>query len=293
MSHSTVLIIGEDPEAMLVPYDENTEVAPYREYDETARPEDHWAFKALTTEAGLSVDADWPAFVLAYNARYDDGEEKMFYDVEMDRIYSMSTYNPQSRWDWYQLGGRWTGFFKLKAGAQGDTGSPGLFTPTSKPGWADQARKGDIDLEGMRDAAGAEAAEFHAKATLAMAGTPPLVAWQKVREEMFPGDIDAARTFYHGQAGMKALFAAKIHLFDAAEYLCLDAPNPLLEHVTRARLDAGRTFAILDENGWHEKGRMGWWGVVHDETDTWPQAYQAIVDAAPDEALFSVYDVHI
>lgn len=30
----------------------------------------------------------------------------------------MSTYNPQSKWDWYEVGGRWTGFLKMKNNIQ-------------------------------------------------------------------------------------------------------------------------------------------------------------------------------
>lgn len=294
MSHSTVLVIGEDPEKMLEPYDENTEVEPYRKYDDSATPQDHWMFKVLTEEHGLASDADWPAFIAAHNERYkEDPDEAMQYDAEKDRIYSMSTYNPLSRWDWYQLGGRWTGFFKLKSGTRGETGEPGLMTPRGKFGWADQARKSDIDFEGMRVAAAAEAAEFHAKAMRILAGTPPMVRWEKVREEMFPGDIDAARRYYHNQPGNLALSEANLWINDPVEYLCLEHPDPLLKHVTRARLEACRTFAILNADGWHERGRMGWFGVVHDETDAWPAVAESLMDAAPDDALFSVYDVHI
>ena len=59
------------------------------------------------------------------------------------------------KWDWYQLGGRWTGFFKLKEGREGALGSPGILTEPAEDGWVDGALKGDIDFEGMRDAAAA------------------------------------------------------------------------------------------------------------------------------------------
>jgi hypothetical protein len=214
MSHSTVLVIGEDPEKMLLPYDENTEVEPYRTYEDVETPQEHWLFDVLTKGHGLAPDADWAAFVTARNERYDD--EPIQHDADTNKVYSMSTYNPLSRWDWYQLGGRWTGFFKLRPGAGGATGEPGLMTPRGKVGWADQARKRDIDFEGMRDAAAVE-----------------------------------------------------------------------------GRADACLPFAVLDEAGWHERGRMGWWGVVRNETDTWQQTAQSIIDGAPDDALFSIYDVHI
>src|SRR5699024_9687342 len=33
---------------------------------------------------------------------------------------SYSTYNPKSKWDWYKLGGRWSGMIKLHNGTQVD-----------------------------------------------------------------------------------------------------------------------------------------------------------------------------
>lgn len=293
MSHSTVLVIGEDPETMLIPYNENTEVAPYRDYDKAERPQEHWIFKTLVQEHLLVEDVDWSGFVAAYNARYE-GDAPLFLDEDKGRVYQMSTYNPLSRWDWYQLGGRWTGFFKLKPGASGVTGSPGLMTAKSTdPSWADQARKRDIDIEGMKDAAGLKAAQLHDRAMQVLDKYPPLVAWDKIREEMFPGDIDAARQYNREQPGLRALFDAELHFMDPVKDLCLDHPNPLLEHVTQARLGACLTFAVLDQDGWHERGKMGWWGMMSDEKDSWPEMFQARVDAAADDDLFSVYDVHI
>ena len=60
-------------------------------------------------------------------------------------------YNPNSMWDWYQIGGRWRGYFKLKKGRNGTLGKSGVFgnSPTHD---ADQARKGDIDFPTMRSA---------------------------------------------------------------------------------------------------------------------------------------------
>jgi len=292
MSHSTVLVIGEDPEKMLVPYDENIEVEPYRKYEDAQTPQDHWSWKGTVEECGLAADAKWPEYVAAFNGRYGD-DDPLLYDSDADRAYHMSTYNPLSRWDWYQLGGRWTGYFRLKDGARGETGEPGLMTSRGKYGWADQVRKRDIDFDGMQVAAADEAAAFHARASRALAGTPPLVAWAKVREEMFPGDIDSARQYYHSQAGIRALNEAKLYVDDPVNYLCLDQPDPIAAHVAQARAAAGVPFAILDDDGWHERGRMGWWGMVHDETDDWNSVAQTIIAAAPDEALFSVYDVHI
>ena len=58
-------------------------------------------------------------------------------------------FNPNSQYDWYQLGGRFTGHLILKPGRSGLLGSPGVCTAPAGPGRADQARKGDIDFAAM------------------------------------------------------------------------------------------------------------------------------------------------
>ena len=72
--------------------------------------------------------------------------------------------NPQgkgAKWDWYLIGGRWTGFFILKQQTEGLVGIPGLFTesPTDLRE-ADQARKCDIDWEAMRKRAREKAEQY-------------------------------------------------------------------------------------------------------------------------------------
>lgn len=56
--------------------------------------------------------------------------------------------NPNGEWDWYQVGGGFLGYFKLKKGANGKLGYPAF--PDMEPTYdADQALKKDIDWEGM------------------------------------------------------------------------------------------------------------------------------------------------
>ena len=177
MSHFTVLVIGEDPETLLAPYSEELTVEEYRDYED-GKPEDHWAVAGMIEDGELAKDFDgWEAFVAAWNLRYSD--EPMYYDSERDQAYTLSTYNPKSKWDWYTLGGRWTGFFKLRDGATGEVGTPRLGGPTPKPGWFDRARKADIDWDAMRAQREAEAISEHAQAMAALAGCPPLLTWEQ------------------------------------------------------------------------------------------------------------------
>jgi hypothetical protein len=63
-------------------------------------------------------------------------------------LYYLS--NPDAKWDWYQIGGRWTGYFKLKPGAEGELGKQSLLGSPSEVGTADVAKVKDIDWDGMR-----------------------------------------------------------------------------------------------------------------------------------------------
>ncbi len=73
-------------------------------------------------------------------------------DYEEDSIDAdgniLSTYNPHSKWDWYEVGGRWQGLLLLKPSKTGRRGTPGLMTPMSEN--YDAAYVKDIDFERMR-----------------------------------------------------------------------------------------------------------------------------------------------
>ena len=62
--------------------------------------------------------------------------------------------NPNAKWDWYQIGGRWRGYFPVKFPtalrdvAVGDSG--GLFDKKAESGHADSLRIKDIDFEGKK-----------------------------------------------------------------------------------------------------------------------------------------------
>lgn len=277
---------------MLAPYDENIDVEPYRKYIDAATPQDHWCWKGTVEECGLAPDAGWPEYLAALNSRYPD--EPTEYDAELDRAYDMSTYNPLSRWDWYQLGGRWTGYFDLRPGATGKAGEPGLMTSPAR-GRVDQARKCDIDFGAMRERHAADARREIRKVLTVLKDQPPLMPWARYRDE-WPDDINAARRAYHVQPGLKALHDARLDPFDdPTEVYCLTSVEPETAYVAQASRLRTTPFAVLTADGWAEKGRMGWFGMVHDEKDQtdWSDRVQSLIDAAPDDALFSLYDVHI
>jgi hypothetical protein len=110
------------------------------------------------------------------------------------------------KWDWYVIGGRWTGFWLMKENpaAPGNVGSPGLMTAPAEEGYADSARKGDIDFAGMRQAAATRAEEEYDLYASHIDINAPHAQWKTVREwVMSEGDFanfDDTRYAY-GQVG--------------------------------------------------------------------------------------------
>jgi hypothetical protein len=139
MSHFTTLVIMpkesdiEDTlNKMLAPYDENMEVDSYerdcyylgsearRASVRSVTPDidyyrDEWHKK--TPEEQKAFEGDWEGFVKPYaDARKKAEEDHPLYqkpDADCEDCNgsgkTMSEYNPQSKWDWWVIGGRWQG----------------------------------------------------------------------------------------------------------------------------------------------------------------------------------------
>lgn len=103
MSHFSVAVFtkpGQTVEELLAPYDENLEVEPYLKYTrQQAIDEARKLWSTLTKD--MSDDDCWQYIANDYDADMI-GEDGSIY----------STYNPKSKWDWWEEGGRWSGMLK-------------------------------------------------------------------------------------------------------------------------------------------------------------------------------------
>jgi hypothetical protein len=284
MSHFTVMVIGENPEDQLAPFQENNMSNCPEEYlefnDETEILQKEW--ESLSEDEKNEYD-DFESFV--GDRGYDEHEGKFGYWE-----------NPNAKWDWYVLGGRWTGFFKMKPGHKGESGRGGLFTPPPASGTADSALKKDIDFREMRRSAGEEAGKTWDKVMKIVGNLKDYATWEYVRDTISSGDIDAAREYYANQKAVvklneynrkKSYKMAFINLDDfvgSREDYCIDAANSSFV-----------TFAVIKDGVWYEKGSMGWWGMVSNEKnqDDWNSEVSKMIDELPEDTLISVYDCHI
>lgn len=274
----------------------------------------------------LGEHPSWEDVVRLYNEKWHPGNEiavqgdvstnRLQYEEESGRAYEWSTYNPDAKFDYWRIGGRWGGYFRLKADA------PGVVRARS--GWdspkvtqsgirGDAALKGLIDFEAMRQDAAVEAHETWdaweqlVREQFQLYNEPPK-SWRYFIDLKEAGEIDLgeARRRYHDQPLIKQL--RKSQFGDAA-------PGPLAriawdddpvatfgsttreEYVAQRRLAAVPAYALVTLDGeWIAPGRMGWFGMSsdgEDEREGYRRQVNEYLDSLSDDTLIVALDLHI
>lgn len=321
-------------EVMLDPFSEHLDMEPYVEWitpDEVERASQIYRdnpeycgegggpekpFDEYVTEGNLEAWNEWTR--QAVGAMCAGNRDEGRHDDEKDQFGYMSTYNPRSRWDYWDVGGRWHGFFLLKSGVGSDS------TRGFEDGRADLARKGDIDFEMTRVQAQIRAEESFDRFEKATAGIEPVErfedlakrhffdagidpdGWQDFRTDLedvqerrnlFNAPLNAARDEYHKHPWVVALreenllgFSSNPHedffvgVSDARQKFVAEQCNSVLT-----------THALLLDGEWYEQGRMGWFGMVANVKDPslWDREFNRKIDSLPDDVYLAVVDVHI
>jgi len=291
MSHFSVLVIGPDVDGQLARFHEfectGTDNQYVQDIDQTqevlAAYEDHKHDPDYPTLADF-VEHYYGIETVAHGAQPDTAGTHKFGYALLDEQGAITTVvkrtNPDKKWDWYVIGGRWDGYFTLKNGRS-----------------ANQARKGDIDLDRMRADADAQV-----RKTYAETGYHPGLSWrtwEAVLADTTLGDIDKKRAAYHHQPDLQKVqathkAAAGPHagvFFDYDTLLGCDA-----DAYVAATSGGGITpYALVHEGRWCAKGEMGWFGLSRDDTNqaNWTQQVRALIDSLPDDTLLTAVDCHI
>lgn len=266
MSHFVVYVIGDNIEEQLAPYDENIISEEHPSYLTNL----DWTIKSIVetdpdfessleglTELGRNI-----AVANAWNARWDLLPNNLEYlRADEQGVYELTTYNPDSKWDWYSIGGRWAGELKAKEGREGYRSEhvSWIFGDESpyEEGFYDSLLKGDIDFEGMELAAAEQAAQI----------------WDKYEEDVAAGNATMSK-----------------------QYLTGAKPNETREeYIERARKNSFVPYAFVLNGQWYERGSMGWFGMSNNEMDMdqWRELFAKTLEDLDDDTLITVVDCHI
>lgn len=267
MSHFTVMVVGENIEDILAPYDENMEV---EEYIDRTKEDIHKEFIDYKEKLLKEIDngkRKEPLSDFENLTKKLKKENKKWVkdwcgqDLD-DEGNTLSTYNPDSKWDWYEIGGRWSGAFILKPGEKGELGTKSWTNkdeviPVNR---ADQAYKSQIDWDTMNAHAREQA--------------------EKDWDDIMDPNPDTCTYRPEYVAQLKELH---LKMYGTKE-----------EYVKRRGIWA--PYAYVDQNEWHAPGEMGWWGVSSDETedrDKYDRDFADYIAALPDDTLLTIVDCHI
>lgn len=352
MSHFVVLVIGDDIERQLAPYDENIEVEPYREDEDVDVTHIREYIEKRRVEHAAWVQAGRPTIDTdderqrtlgiqeiengTTNLPSSDASDievvRWYYDDTYDQDedgnwFRMSTYSPESKWDWWAIGGRWAGFFLLKDSAPGPRLPNIHLNPFSEElakkeleefadvldgRHTDQARKDEIDFEQMKTLAREKAGQEWDAYWALVEGTPPPKPWVQVRaecgwvDEPTPEQQDdeafgesqgnavvVARKQYGDQPRVQVVRASR-------QFFLNEEPDEWFGQDREAFMDraAARsavTYAVVKDGQWYARGKMGWWGFSRDEInpDEWNDRFWELLDSLPGETLLTVVDCHV
>lgn len=173
--------------------------------------------------------------------------------------------NPNAKWDYYRL--------------------------------VDQAKKGEIDFQGKMQAAGEDAQRKYRLAMRLFEGLEPNKHWSAILEEI--GNNDKARVAYWNQPRCSRWKANEQNPVFEAICVFRSSPDEFLvseeEYISAAREASIRTFAVVKDRKWFEKGKMGWWASVTNEKDpgTWNSIFVNLLKDLADDTLLSIFDCHI
>lgn len=297
MSHFTVMVVGEKPEEALAPYQENNMGDCPREYLEF---EIDVAAEDIAKEAAeIRKGAEGKDYGAKYATMTDGEVVKDYNGGEFNEKGDLGSWrNPNAKWDWYQIGGRWAGSLKLKEGADGTKGTQSWMQRmqgTEYPeGCADQAYKGDIDVEGMRNEAGLKAQrEYEAfEAIVAEHGPLPDDEWRKLDHST--DAFKEAKKAYWEHPTVKAIQEA--NLIGWMSLPTDEFRETKEQYVEKARNGAILAYAMLIDGEWIEPGEMGWFGSSSETPESRVSYYEEAnkrFDALPDDTLITMVDCHI
>lgn len=295
MSHFAVMVIGSNVEEQLAKYDENIE---YDEYDkgEVSEEDKNNMLNYYSNKQGESFSS----FDECYQLHGEDWNGNRWKLNEDGEWHQYSTYNPYSKWDWYSIGGRFSGMFitHVKDGVQDmlnkdNFGECGVFC--NKVG-IDSIQKKYIDFEAIRkEAEDAARKKYKEVAACFTNGVIPKLeyTWKQVLEMDNLSNIEEKRNFYFSQplvGDFKKRTAMLRGYIDIEDFQRTEE-----EYVKDAGDNSFVPFAVVKDGEWYERGEMGWWAIVTNEKkrNEWRDIVKHLLDETDDDDLITFVDCHI
>lgn len=197
------------------------------------------------------------------------------YDETLDIVKVIKRTNPNKKWDYWIIGGRFRDSLILKNGV-------------SK---GNNFQKKDINFVKMKQ----KLLNYFSKnwdladALVTREDKENFENWKSLKERF--ENIDKARDYYYAQS-----FIQKIKQHDSNLYWSEYSDSLVKskeEYLNICYNNNFGAFAFLQNGKWYEKGKMGWWGNYSLEDHNWAQILENLIENVPDDNYITVIDCHI
>lgn len=200
--------------------------------------------------------------------------------------------NPNAKWDWYQIGGRWSGQFMNKNTKE----------------MQDVIQKKDIDVDGMINKLREERIELWERHWLTSnVNLEGYMSWNQLREEkaqelglkvdeipheVYP-ELRNRRNYIAESSGAASLSKKMgMHFKDPVEFFCFGDFDKYTDE-TELFYSALISHSILKDGKWYEDGEMGWFGMSGEGDFDFRENWKKIFDSINQDDWIVNVDCHI
>lgn len=348
MSHFDLLVIGQDLidvgniDKMLAPYHEfeTTEVEQYiQEIDITdSILEDYQKFlnRKLVDEE-FNKDHNYST-LKEYIENYEmtniiQQQEMSCLDISNEHKFRYAIFNgdelvkvirrtnPNRKWDWYVIGGRWSNSLKCKEGAyKAKKAFSNLvttftfrdtlrFEKTLERDNADIARIDYIDFDKMKECAKAERRELWKQVICDFLESEHSFIFNQLNELRYSCLQELKSLEEHWERQEDQWRKERSNSF--ADWASDNVKHPFCFYEFFSRVKSSTDyenikdwigaalpimpFALLDESGWHGRSEMYWFGLISSEKTEkeWAETVQERIRCARSDDWFAIIDCHI
>jgi len=300
MSHYSVMVIGEDPQTQLAPYHQ-FECTGQEAYIQSIDKTEEYKKDYLKNYQKDPDFYDFQSFIEGYygfkkvplgeNPILNDSNHKYGYYLvdEDDNIFKVvERTNPNYKWDYYILGGRWYGFFTKKIPTIMPLKSMSLkktlqnvYDMTHRR--SNSLLKKDIDFQSMASAAKIKAStEYDIFYDVVRGYNKPLpLEYFYTNHDKY----DNPEIAYQDQEAISAMdVARKEGIID--NFNLYESYGESREYyINKKGMETVLTYAYVENGIWTERENVNY--------DDWLLERYNYVMGLPDNTLISIYDCHI
>lgn len=207
--------------------------------------------------------------------------------------------NPNAKWDWYRIGGRWTGLLPvIRSSVTKRNGCTVIdaFEQRDRQGLLQEENYADIVIVGELD-----------KQRMSMDSEESIHKfWDRhqrlksIEDGIIEKDKEDSLLEYEINDTLHSLGLRKCirPRSDGIEPLFENKPFTLEDLQTKySWYWEFHTYAVVDDDGWHEKGQMGWFGISSEtvgEAEDWDKSFvHKFLANEEDDTTLVVVDAHI